>query len=161
MITPFDLIIVIAAIVAYAVTSICCTSLEKKFTKKYGAVKWHILFVSVVLAPFILFYVYAFSIYEPMNGERYSQYLGKYDRVISITSGKYPDVIVKTSIGRVTLSPRYIERSKPGDKIYYTVEGDGREISYYYKVGSYKYKTATCYYPMTCWNRAIEKFRLR
>lgn len=131
---------------------------EQYFGTAYSSKKiiMSVLIVLVITACYGAYRVLTNPNLEP---SQYEQYLGKYEKIISIGSGRYPKVVVKTSAYTLRkFKTDYLEGIRAGDKIYYRVEGKGNEIRTMYVVGGRRFPVSVCYHPMGCWDRMMEKY---
>jgi hypothetical protein len=159
MFTLFDFIVFGVAIVAFMLL-LLMVSVKEGFLGIKTQTQLQIVLGCIVFIPIIIFYTYAYWVYEPLDNQVYERYYGKFERIVQITgSSKYPNVTVKTSAYTLyDMETRYFKNVSVGDKIYFRVVGDGRHIHTYYLVGGVRYGVSSCYYPMTCWDNMIEKY---
>jgi hypothetical protein len=159
MFTLFDFIVVGVAIVTFMIL-LCIVSIKEGFLGIKTQTQLQVVLGCIVFIPILIFYTYAYYVYEPLDNQTYVRYYGKFERIVQITGSRnHPDVTAKTSAYTLyNMDTRYFENINVGDKIYYRVEGNGRSIHTYYVVGGRRYPVSSCYYPMTCWDNMIEKY---
>lgn len=159
MFTLFDLIVFGVAVIAFLLL-LLMVSVNDGFLGIKTQTQLQVVLGCIVFIPIIIFYTYAYWVYEPLDSQVYERYYGKFERIVQITgSSKYPNATVKTSAYTLyEMGTRYFKHVNVGDKIYFRVEGNEREIQTYYLVGGVRYGVSSCYYPMTCWDNMIEKY---
>lgn len=158
-VTPFDIIVIGVSVLLFIILS-TFISVREGFLGIKTSKQVFIFYAILVFTPVVGFYTYMFWDFEPLEKQVYERYYGKFESILQVTgSSKYPHAKVKTSSYTLyDMETRYFKDVNVGDKIYYRAVGNENVISTYYVVGGRSYGVSVCYYPMSCWERSIEKF---